>query len=180
MDTDESCRGMTQVGAATKVINNALGTYIQVATVNKQAKSIRDDLEANALFLSSDSESVLLVSCDLAGLLPEFVANVREAMGKAAGLTPRNIIITCTHTHSGPSLLPTSYLKPVDDEYMEQLREWLVELAQEAVEVARPARIASGVGKAQIGYNRQLLLGGRYTHDARRYETRRFYRIRRA
>ena len=71
MDTDRSCSGMIQVGAASKIINNALGTYIQGATVNRRAKSIRDDLEANALFLSNHSESVLLISCVLAGFLPD-------------------------------------------------------------------------------------------------------------
>jgi len=70
MDTDKSYSDMIQVGAVSKIINNALGTYIQGATVNRRAKSIRDDLEANALFLSSRSESVLLISYDLAGLLP--------------------------------------------------------------------------------------------------------------
>ena len=146
---------LIQIGAAAKIINNSLGRQIQGATVSRLAESIRDDLEANAIFLSDGSESILLVSCDLAGLLPEFVATVREAMGKAAGVASRNIIIACTHTHSGPALLPTNYLKDLDREYMERLREWLVQLAQEAVEAARPARIGSGLGKAQIGYNRR-------------------------
>jgi hypothetical protein len=77
MDTGKSNSNMIHVGAASKIINNALGTYIQGATVNRRAKSIRDDLEANALFLSNHSESVLLISCDLAGLLLEFVATAR-------------------------------------------------------------------------------------------------------
>jgi hypothetical protein len=146
---------MIKAGAAAKVINNSLGTPIQGATVSRIAESIRDDLEANALFLSDSSESILLVSCDLAGLLPEFVAPVRDAMGKAAGIDSRSIIIACTHTHSGPSLLPTNYLKDLDREYMKQLQVWLVELAREAVEAACPARIGIGLGKTQIGYNRR-------------------------
>lgn len=146
---------MIQAGASSKIINNVLGAHIQGATVNKKAMSIRDDMEANALFLSSDSESILLVSCDLVGLIPEFMTPVREAMAEAAGLAPRNIIIACTHMHSGPSLIPTSYGKPVDKEYMDRLHGWLVELAREAVEAARPARVGWGQGNAQIGYNRR-------------------------
>ena len=144
-----------KAGAATKIINNALGTHIQGATVGKLAKSIRDDLEANALFLSDGSESILLVSCDIVGLWPEFVAPVREAMGEAAGIKSRNVIIACTHTHSGPSLLPTNYLKDLDRQYMDRLHVWLAELAREAAETARPARIGGGAGQAQIGYNRR-------------------------
>ena len=155
MDTGEVTCGIIHAGAATRIINNTLGTHIQGATVAEEARSIRDDLEANALFLSKCSESVLMVSCDLVGLVPEFIAPAREAMGEAAGLAPRNIIIACTHTHSGPSLIPTNYLKPVDNEYMERLQEWLVELARAAVDSARPARIGWGLGRTQIGYNRR-------------------------
>ena len=155
MGTDEVSHEMIKVGAASKIINNVLGTHIQGATVGKRAKSIRDNLEANALFLNNGSESVLLVSCDLAGLVPKFVVSAREAMGEATGLAPRNIIITCTHTHSGPSLLPTNYLKPVDNEYMERLKVWLVELTREAVDAARPAKVGWGLGRVQIGYNRR-------------------------
>lgn len=155
MSIDGASKGTIKVGAASKIINNSLGTQIQGATVYKLANSIRDDLEANALFLSSGAESILLVSCDLAGLIPRFVASARKAMGEAAGIEPRNIIIACTHTHSGPSLLPTNCQKPLDEEYMERLQKWLVEVAEEAVEAARPARIGQGLGQVKIGYNRR-------------------------
>jgi len=137
------------------VINNTLGTHIQGASVDNCAKSIRDDLEANALFLSNDSESLLFVSCDLAGLLPEFVNPAREAIEKATGLPSRNIIIAGTHTHSGPSVIPTNYLKPMDTDYLDRLQTWLVELARDAVDSACPGKIGWGLGNAQVGYNRR-------------------------
>ena len=146
---------MIKIGAASKVINNELGSAIQAATHQKRAKSIRDDLEANALFLSDGSESVLLVSCDLAGLVSGFAAAARGAMAEAAGLSPRNIIIAATHTHSGPSLIPTNYLNPPDSAYMDRLQAWLVELARDAVASACPGRIGWGLGAVQIGYNRR-------------------------
>lgn len=143
-------------GAASKVINNKLGTLIQGATVNQTARFIRDDLEANALYLNNGSESMLLVSCDLAGLLPEFISSARKAISRATGIKERNIIIACTHTHSGPSLLPTCYNKSLDYEYMEMLHQWLIELAKGAYKSACTSKIGLGSGKAQIGYNRRL------------------------
>jgi len=41
-----------RVGAASKVINNRLGAWVQGAGVQKKAKTQRDDLEANGLYLS--------------------------------------------------------------------------------------------------------------------------------
>jgi len=146
---------MIQVGAATKVINNELGTLIQGASVDNRAESIRDDLEANALYLSDGGTSILLVSCDLAGLLPENAAAAREAMAAACGVPPRNIIIAGTHTHTGPSLVPTNYFKPLDEAYLARLQEWLVELSTDAVGSMRPARIGWGLGEARLGYNRR-------------------------
>ncbi len=145
-----------QVGAASKVINNRVGGWVQGAGVARAATEQRDDLEANGLYLSDGKTQLLLVSCDLVGLNSVHVAALREAMGEATGIPPRDILIACTHTHGGPSLLKTNYLMPIDLEYLERLQTWLVELARQAVQSARPGKIGWGVGKAQIGFNRRL------------------------
>jgi hypothetical protein len=143
------------VGAASRIINNEVGAYVQAATHRRQARSIRDDLEANALLLSRGGESVLLVSCDLAGLEPEVAARLRRAMAGRTGLGARNIIISCTHTHSGPVLIPSNYRSAVDTAYIERLEGRLVELAAEAEESLTPARLGWGRGEARVGYNRR-------------------------
>ncbi len=148
--------GVLQIGAASKVINNEIGSWVQGAGVPKKASKIRDDLEANALYISNGETQLMLVSCDLAGLESGFVIRAREAMGKASGVPPRNILISCTHTHGGPSVLRTNYLMPIDHEYLDRLETWLVELAAETVKSARPGKIGWGKGKAQIGYNRRV------------------------
>ncbi len=145
-----------QVGAASRVINNRLGGWVQGAGVPRVATKQRDDLEANGLYLSDGKTQLLLVSCDLVGLNSSHVAAIREAMGEATKIPPRNILITCTHTHGGPSLIKTNYLMPIDLPYVNRLQDWLVELAKEAVESARPGKIGWGKGKAQIGFNRRL------------------------
>ena len=145
-----------QIGAGSKIINNEIGGWVQGAGVPKKASKIRDDLEANALYLSNGETQMMLVSCDLAGLESAFVIRAREAMGKVSGVAPRNILISCTHTHGGPSVLRTNYLMPIDHEYLKRLEGWLVELARETVKSARPGKVGWGRGKAQIGYNRRV------------------------
>ena len=123
---------MMQAGVARRVINNKTGRPVQGASVDNVADSIRDNCEANALLLSNGAKSVLFVSRDVAGLEADIVKPAREAMGKAAGILARNVIIAGTHMHSGPSLIRTNYLKAIDREYIERLHKWLVELAQES------------------------------------------------
>ena len=145
-----------QVGAASRVINNRLGNWVQGAGVPRKATKQRDDLEANGLYLSDGKTELLLVSCDLVGLNSAHVAAMREAMSRATAIPARNILITCTHTHGGPSLLKTNYLMPIDLPYVNRLQDWLVELAKEAVQSAQPGQIGWGKGKSQIGFNRRL------------------------
>ncbi|MFO7946853.1 MAG: hypothetical protein R6V19_08555 [Armatimonadota bacterium] len=147
---------MMMAGAATQVINNDIGTVIQGATVNQTVRSIRDDLEANALLLRGAEESVLLVSCDVGALLTEYVQQFRKAMAAAANVPERSVIIAGSHTHSAPSVLPTHPLKDVDEAYYERLGGWLEQVAAQAASDARPARLASGRGQARIGYNRRV------------------------
>ncbi len=145
-----------QIGAASRIINNRLGGWVQGAGVPRKATKQRDDLEANGLYLSDGKTQLLLVSCDLVGLNSSHVAAIREAMGEATKIPPRNILITCTHTHGGPSLLKTNYLMSVDLPYVNRLQDWLVEFAKEAVRSVQPGKIGWGKGKSQIGFNRRL------------------------
>ncbi len=144
-----------QIGAASKVINPRIGDWVQSAGVKKRATEIRDNLEANGLYLSDGKKQILLVSCDLGGLEPPRVIAMREAMGRAAGIPPRDIIISATHTR-GPVVLRSNYLMPVDDAYLDRLQGWLVELARQAVQSARPGKVGWGKGTAEIGFNRRF------------------------
>src|SRR5690606_705661 len=101
-----------RIGSATKIINHELGSLVQAATTVTRATEIKGDLEANAIYLSKGEFQLLMVSCDLGGLESPFVVKLREAMGVASGIPPRNIIISCTHAR-GPSLLKTNYLMPL-------------------------------------------------------------------
>ena len=143
------------VGAASSVINPSVGAWVQGAGVAKRATEIRDNLEANALYLSDGKKQILLASCDLGVLTSPRIKAMREAMGQATGIPPRDVIISCTHTR-GPSVFRSNYLMPVDHAYLDRLQGWLVELARETIKSARPGKIGWGDGTAQIGFNRRL------------------------
>jgi len=156
VNTGKSTPAPFQIGAASRMINPEVGDYVQGAGVARRATKIRDILEANGLFLSDGKTQILLISCDLAAIESPRVAKMREAISQATGIPPRNVLVTCTHTHGGPSVLRTNYLMPVDEAYLDRLQGWLVELAGQAVESAQPGKIGWGKGTAQIGFNRRF------------------------
>ena len=92
-----------QVGAASKVINNRLGSWVQGAGQPRKATKQRDDLEANGLYLSDGKTQLLLVSCDLAGLNSAHVVAIRQAMGKAANRGERTAACRISPA-SGPAV----------------------------------------------------------------------------
>lgn len=145
-----------QAGGASIVITPPVGSWQQGAGVTKKGEYIRDELEANALYLSDGTLDLLFLSCDLVGLELATITPIREAIARETGVPPRQIIITCTHNHSGPSLIKTNFYMPVDDVYITSLVEKLVAVSRDAVDAARPAKLGWGKGQAQIGYNRRV------------------------
>ncbi|MCM8817694.1 MAG: hypothetical protein NC913_09350 [Candidatus Omnitrophica bacterium] len=142
--------------AGVKKINCKIGDSLMGQLYIRKCEYIRDDLEANGLFLSDGTIKILLISCDIAVLMPDFVEKVKKKIEQKTGVSFENIYIFCTHTHTGPNtagLLPDD---PVNAEYLLQLEHWLVELSQQLVSSAKPSRIGYAAGNAQIGYNRRV------------------------
>jgi len=147
---------MTKAGSARQVINNEPGTEIQGAHNNHTVQYIRDDLEANALWIESDGTGILFVTVDLGALLLDYVERIIPDIAEAAGIPRESVLIGCSHTHSAPSAIQTHPNKPTDEPYHERLRAWLCEIAKKSVSSAEQVRIAWGRGEAEIGYNRRV------------------------
>lgn len=146
-----------KAGAARRITNNELGTDIQGASVFHKVERIRDDLEANALWLDSGDCGILFLTCDLGGLELDFVQEILPDIAAAAGVSKDQVMIASSHTHSAPSVLgPTHPDKDFDEPYLERMKAWFCEIAQEAVTSAEPVSIAWGEGRAEIGYNRRV------------------------
>jgi len=147
---------MIKAGSARQVINSELGSEIQGAHNNHTVQFIRDDLEANALWLESDGAGILFITVDLGLLLLDYVDRILPDIAETAGIPRECILIGCSHTHSAPSIVQTHPNKPTDEAYLERLRTWLCEIAKKAVSSAEQVRIAWGKGEAEIGYNRRV------------------------
>lgn len=66
------------------------------------AEYVHDDLTATTLVLGDGSEKVVIVSLDLLCLNREIVTRIRDGVTGRLGVRARNILLCCSHTHSGP------------------------------------------------------------------------------
>jgi neutral ceramidase len=130
--------------------------------VERYSEGVHDPLMSSALYLNDGKREVLFVASDVIYLSKQTVSVLRERISKWTGLVGGSIMITATHTHSGPITVDQigremdSVIPPVNPAYLQLLEDGLFKAAVGAVENAKPAElglvIANGSG---VGGNRR-------------------------
>ena len=149
-----------QAGFARVNINPMLGIGVRGYYIPRFAKGFLDDLEASALALTCGQIPVLLVNIDHCGIEADICNRFRGAMSKTSGIPVENILLTSTHTHTGPMLRPIDRYV-VDEnllaEYVDFLERRLCDLAVLALANRKPARMGMAVAHApdRIAYIRR-------------------------
>ena len=150
------------VGVGQEIITPPLGTMMMGYSPMRPALSVHDNLHVTAFAFKSGDTQALLLSADLCNIA--FPQNeIRAAITKASGVPDENIIISCTHTHSGPTAQDTelgaAYVRSV---FIPQA----AAAAKTAVKQLRPALMGIGttfsdvaVNRRQIGEDGEILLG---------------------
>lgn len=114
----------------------------------KPSTGERDPLAARALVLESAGRRVALVAADLLAVDGAFTADVERRLA-VAGVPPVTLIVSASHTHSGPgafgdsALLGWLALDRLDSAVREALLASVVAAVREADAARRPARVAS-------------------------------------
>ena len=125
-----------------------------------------DPLYAACMYLENDSEVVAMVTLDLLFFSKKHTAEVRRRLEKEHILCGDHVMISCSHTHSGPwasGRLDIESLeagKQQPKEYVETLIEKIVSIVKEAKASAFPAEFTSGIAvcgaESGVGGNRRL------------------------
>src|SRR5687767_13678746 len=121
--------------------------------------AIRDELYATALVLDDGARRLVLVSCDLIFVHPRIVKQVREIVEATTNIPGRNVMICCTHTHSGPPGFATEQSAPIDQAYVAYLPFRIAGAVRLACDNLTPARLGQAGGEAAIGINRRQVIG---------------------
>ena len=130
--------------------------------VERYSEGVHDPLMGSALYLNDSNKSVLFVASDVVYLSKQTVSGLRERISEQTGLPQGNIMLTATHTHSGPVTVcgivhtPESVVPAPDPAYLQLLEDGLFKAAVDAVDNAKSAEfglvIADGSG---VGGNRR-------------------------
>ncbi len=110
---------------------------------------IHDDLTATALVLSDETTRVAIVALDILALNEFIVDRIR------ARLAPTNVLLCCSHTHSGPIAYADEKSPRKNRQYIATLVDNVVAAVQAAESNLRPARLEYSYGEADVGINRR-------------------------
>ncbi|MBD3293445.1 MAG: hypothetical protein GF393_11010 [Armatimonadia bacterium] len=145
-------------GTARIDVTPPLGTFMGgYGNRDHGAEGIHDPLNAKGLVLSDGNTQVALVTCDVISFNYEFVDPVRERMEAATGIPATHVLISNSHTHSGPLTHGVLGEDLVDEQYLSVLADKLVSVAELAAAEMRPASVGFMRQPANVGYNRRAM-----------------------
>ena len=147
---------MLEAGAGLVAITPPLGTPLSGAFEYREVETVADDLFARALVLDDGSGRLALVICDVICITAATVAAARDRIRQRCGIPASHVMISCTHTHTGPATAPLLSGDP-DQGYVD----WLPGQIADAVEIACsrlvPAQAVHGVADVDgVCFNRRF------------------------
>ncbi len=115
-----------------------------------------DPLYATCMYISDGIEEIAMISLDLLYFSKQYVKAAREKAEQLCGIKKKNIMISSTHTHSGP----WAHGGRVSKEYIESVISTIAELICDAKKDVFDAEFTSGVtmcgAESGVGGNRRV------------------------
>ena len=123
---------------------------------DRRSEGVYQPLTAGAIYLGGTADEAVVIAADLIGFDLAYAAQAKQRIAAAAGMLPRHVILTATHTHCGPLFYPMMMPGDPELEYAEWLCERLAAVAVAARGRAVPGRVSFSRTRSGFGVNRRL------------------------
>ena len=164
-NSQQSASGIWKAGTARVIITPKEPIWMAGYGAREHpSKGVLTQLWAKVLALEdSKGEKVVLITTDLLGIPKGISDHIRNQLEVKYGLTKSQIILSSSHTHTGPVLMSSlSDLYPLDSlqtegirKYSEDLENKLVALVGKAIKSLKPAQLYTGNGITRFQVNRR-------------------------
>ena len=160
-----SQEGTWKAGVAKVAITPQVSMWMAgYAARNHPSEGVLHDLWSKALVIEdAKGKKAVLITNDLVQV-PKLISDrIRDRIGAKYGLTRSQIILNCSHTHSGPVLYNAlSNIYPLDSEQLARVKAYtaiyenqVVDLVGEAFSSLKPAKIYAANGVTRFQVNRR-------------------------
>lgn len=148
------------IGAAQRNISPPLGTHMAGYYHVRPASAVHDDLFARAMVIDDGTTVIALVTSDLVSIREESVFNARTQVEEATDIPGGNVLICCTHTHTGPITRgdrSAGTFGSMSETYMATLEAQIAAAVTEAWETRVPGTLRIGKSnETRIAFNRRF------------------------
>ncbi len=145
-----------KVGFSSLDITPPLGCEVVGYFIERRAENILDPLRVIATAFELDGEKALILSFDALDVKDPLADAMREEIAEALGLSPEAILISATHTHTGPRL-DLNRPEGLEADYVANVRRTVVSVSTLAFLDLAPASVSLGEGKAErISFGRRF------------------------
>ena len=102
-------------GVGVQVITPAVGGRLLGYRPDVYSKSVNDDLTATALAIVSGNQKILVISLTICLIEVNLADEIRGLISAATGIPATHILLSATHTHSGPNTGANMHVSAPDD-----------------------------------------------------------------
>jgi hypothetical protein len=114
-----------------------------------------DELHAKAIVLEQGGVRAALVVCDLISLPRTVVVRAREIIARTTRVPGANVMISATHSHTGPVLDTGSARKAIDGGGTDAVRAYTVALPAKIAEAVRRAEAALEPARVSVAHEHE-------------------------
>jgi len=126
------------------------GPYLE-----RKSEKVLEKLYAKTCIFKLARTRLALVQLDLVGILRPMTQEIRRRVTRSTGIPRKNIMLCCTHTHSGPNTIGATAWGQPNERYLKKLPRLIADGISKADRDYRPAKLRYGrVAVDGISYNR--------------------------
>jgi len=145
-----------QIGTSQIDITPAEGVELcGFAARTQPSVGVLDSLYAKCVYLVAGDERFLWLHADLIGFERSFVESFRQWVQRQLGLPGERVMLSATHTHSGPGTVHLFGAGRYDSDYMLWLQSQLQEVAQEVFVSTEPVDVVTACGQCDLAVDRR-------------------------
>lgn len=153
-----------RVGASAVVITPPEGTPLAGYYSQRGSKTVLDDIHSKAIVLEVGDTKAALVVCDLISLPRHVITEARRQIEAATKIPGSHVMISATHTHTGPVIARESSLddligasSDMGVRYTEKLPELIAKSVADADKKLTPVRASAARGCEEgLSFNRRF------------------------
>lgn len=120
---------------------------------------VHDPLHARVLLLDDGRHRAAVLNLELCIVPVALARHYRKLVARLVGTTPERVIVSCTHTHSGPypvAVPGVPWRAAASAQYARQLERRLGQAARQAVRRLAPVSLCVHEAPLGLGYNRRV------------------------